>query len=197
MVPRKSDHSWIQWTAFPLRSQNWNHVRLSDLRDASLVGGMGPMPPHPVHEITPPAVYGLPHSQGSAASPLTLAIRVWHSPMVSSWWSGGIQGGIRIGSSPEIEDKRASDANRRAWSQTGAIFLGILELLAGLMALAFFVARRDEQMSRNTSGSGPPTKPGVSGRWHRRRPVGSRMNAGDHATGIRLRPPSWPSVRPS
>ncbi len=113
--------------------------------DGKLLGGMGSMPPHPVHYVTPIAVYGLPQPRNSEANALLLAIRVWHSPVVASWWSGGIQGGIRIGSSAAVEDRRASEIYRRAWSQTGAIFLGILELLAGLTALAFFLARRNEQ----------------------------------------------------
>jgi len=110
-----------------------------------LIGGVGAMPPYPVATTGAPQVYGLPVLNPSQPSTLTLAIRVWHWPLWAEYVRGGPNPGLRIGNPALMQKVLAERVMQRAWSSVDTILLAILDLLAGLTALALFAFRRQQR----------------------------------------------------
>lgn len=76
---------------------------------------------------------------------MTLAIRVWHWPEWAAYAAGGLAGGLRIGDSQLMEERLATRVREVAWDEVADIFMAILETLAALAAMAFFVFRPQER----------------------------------------------------
>ncbi len=112
--------------------------------DGQLIGTSGEMPPHPVAHETQQQVYRLPAAATAEAHTVLIAIRVWQWPHWASTYSGGLNEGARIGSTGLIDQFSEFMTYRSAWRQVSTILLTMLELLAGLTALALFSMRRKE-----------------------------------------------------
>jgi len=57
----------------------------------------------------------------------------------------GLDGGSIIGESSKIERAGALNNQHRAWQFEGATFIGMLEILAGLVSLVLFMLRPKEK----------------------------------------------------
>jgi hypothetical protein len=114
--------------------------------DGRLIGGFGGMPPHPypITQFVPAAAYRLPSPPAAHARTLVIAIRVWDWPGWESKLGAGISEGVRIGASALIQNSVSTSCNTQSLNQASNVFLAILEILAGLAALAFFVLHPTE-----------------------------------------------------
>jgi len=119
--------------------------------DGQLIGTYGKMPPHPVpywgggwfRTYPVPAGTG---TQGDSVRKVTIAIRVWHWPGWADNFGGGPSfGGALIGDSGEIHSRDYLSRAAHHWSLAATAILALLETLAGLGALAFFLLRRTER----------------------------------------------------
>ncbi len=115
--------------------------------DGSLLGGEGGMPPHafPVSEFLPAVVYKLPAIVKNAPRTVTVAIRVWHSPLWESLIGGGLYEAPLIGQTELMERRKADRMDGLALSKASEAVLAALEALAGLAALGFFWVRPREK----------------------------------------------------
>jgi hypothetical protein len=93
---------------------------------------------------SPPTVCTLP-TQTPQAHAITLAVRVWHWPHWAMYYGGGITDGIRIGDAALIQQYNMRAVSARSWGAVSSIVLAILEGLAALASLAFFVLRPRER----------------------------------------------------
>ncbi len=111
------------------------------------VGGFGGMPPHGVAYRTPPAAYRLHLGQSAEPREVTIALRVWHWPGWSSYFGGGPrQGGSLAGQSVLIDQQLQSLRDASVLSSGASYSMGLLELIAGIMAfLLFFIRRRETE----------------------------------------------------
>ena len=119
------------------------HTSYQIFADGKLVGGQGGMPPHERVFTSAPAKYLLPtpiqrHS-------ILIAIRVWHPSSKSLEFSGGLQGGIRVGESHLIDDWSVSRSREQAPIGSNADYFTFLEALSGLFALSLFAFRPKER----------------------------------------------------
>lgn len=114
--------------------------------DGKLIGGFGGMPPHPypITQFLPLAVYRLPSAPVGHARSVVIAVRVWDWPAWESKLGAGITKGVRIGETPLVQNSIATSRNTLSLNQASNVFLAILEILAGLAALAFFALRLAE-----------------------------------------------------
>lgn len=114
--------------------------------DGSLIGGFGGMPPspYPITQYAPLAAYRLPLPTQGHVRTLLIAIRVWNWSGWESLLGGGIYKGVRIGETPLVEESIAASRNAQSLNHASNVFLAILEILAGLAALAFFALHPTE-----------------------------------------------------
>ena len=107
------------------------------------------MPPHELLYGSIPKVYSLPLTTNQKRA-VSIAIRVWHAPIWSTYVSGGLDRGVRIGEKSQVEKTATLLNHDRAWQLEGYMSLAMLEILVGIAALALFVSGPERG---NTCGS--------------------------------------------
>jgi hypothetical protein len=114
--------------------------------DGQLLGGVGAMPPekHPVGQFRVWAVYHLPPTTSHTRT-VVLAFRVWHSHIWQDFIGGEINDGLRLGSTPLIEQRKATERIRFLWSNGAAFCLALIAFLAACAALGFWRKYRSEK----------------------------------------------------
>ena len=113
--------------------------------DGIYLGGLGDMPPHEHAYTSVRRVYELPQPTSSGARTLLIAIRIWHWPRWAKFNGGGLAGSLRIGGTRQIRSRTLLRNHESAWFSLSHVFLGILDVLAGLAAVSFFVFRPRER----------------------------------------------------
>jgi hypothetical protein len=121
------------------------HINYQVFVDGKLVGGQGPMPPHPRPTGTVVAVLPMPAAASSQAHTVVIAIRAWQFPIWGPVYLHGLQPGILIGDSRMIQQTALLNTRELSWNSVSAIFLTLLQILAGLAALALFKVRIRER----------------------------------------------------
>lgn len=106
----------------------------------------GKMPPHPGTFRARPIVVDLPFS-GPRPNPqtLTVALRVWHSPLWVRYRHGGLQGIAEVGRSDLVHSRYDREEDAHLWQYSDEIDLGVLEMLAAAVAFVLFSTRRSER----------------------------------------------------
>jgi hypothetical protein len=112
--------------------------------DGVEVGGLGGMPPNAKASEIIPQLFALPRT-GPAAQTITIAIRVWMSPVYSSFYGGGPAGPALIGDVALLAQRAHGAVYQKAWFQVSTILVAAFDLLAGLAGLAFFYFRPRER----------------------------------------------------
>lgn len=113
--------------------------------DGQMIGEFGGMPPHPRAYPSIPQTFRIPASVSAHAHAALIAIRVWHWPVWSLYYSGGLQGGIYAGRADLIDRYSALRADHTEQRSFSVILFAVLMALAGLTALALFAFRPREQ----------------------------------------------------
>ncbi len=106
------------------------------------IGTFGEMPPNAVPYYPKAAFFDI---AGPLPDDLSIAIRVWHSPLLSSYYGGGPRNGDGLLGSAELVRRYHQLAlYRTVWSVNNDVLLGTLYLLATLAALILFGLRATE-----------------------------------------------------
>ena len=121
------------------------HINYQVFIDGKLIGGQGSMPPHPRPTATVVGVLPVPGAASSQARTVVIAIRAWRFPVWSSVYRYGLEPGILIGDSRPIQKAALLNTLDHSWNSVSTIFLTLLEILAGLAALALFKVRSRER----------------------------------------------------
>jgi hypothetical protein len=115
--------------------------------DGQIIGTYGKMRP-PVYFYEGGGrfqVYPLPAGK-HAEEKVEIALRVWHDPLIATYFGGGPQyGGGLIGDSQLVGRRKTLDTAALHWYWTSDQTLALLETLAGLGSLALFALRRKER----------------------------------------------------
>lgn len=109
------------------------------------VGGQGSMPPKARPDLIPNAWYTLPEPGAGQDRVITLALRLWHWPHWAGYVGGGFRGQIRIGESSAISEWASLQDGRLRWTTTSDTLFVVLNVLAGISALALFAFSFDER----------------------------------------------------
>ena len=114
--------------------------------NGQLLGGVGAIPPrkHPVGQFRVWAVYHLPPTNSNTRT-VVLAFRVWHSPVWQDLIGGEINDGLRLGATPIIEQRKATERIRFLWSNCAAFCLALIAFLAACAALGFWRKHPNEK----------------------------------------------------
>ena len=113
--------------------------------DGKLEGGQGAMPPHGRPVRTAAAVFPLSGGGNARARTAVIAIRAWRYPIWSLLYETGIEKGMLAGDSKLIEQTSLLNTLKLSWNSVSNIFMTLLEILAGMAALALLKARSKEQ----------------------------------------------------
>jgi hypothetical protein len=121
------------------------HINYQVFVDGKLVGGQGAItpPPRPLH--TAVAVFPLSEGAFSHAHTATIAIRAWRYPLWSQVYKYGLEPGMLAGDTRLIQQTLLLNTRELSWNSVSTIFLTLLEVLAGLAALALFKVRSHER----------------------------------------------------
>ncbi len=111
-----------------------------------LIGTYGKMPPHAVaYNGGDYSVYALPRATGTSQT-IEIAIRVWHWPNWAKYRGGGpTTGGGLIGQSKMVAGWSTALLQSNMWNHSSPMILALLQILAGIAALALFLLRRSER----------------------------------------------------
>jgi len=114
--------------------------------NGQLLGGVGAMPPshHPIGQFRVWAVYHLPQTTSHTRT-VVLAFRVWHSHLWQDFIGGEINDGLRLGATPLIEQRKATERVRFLWSNGAVYCLALIAFLAACAALGFWRKHRSEK----------------------------------------------------
>jgi hypothetical protein len=121
------------------------HINYQVFVDGKLVGGQGAMPPPPRPLHTTVAVFPLSEGGISQAHIATIAIRAWRYPLWSQVYQYGLEPGVLVGDTRLIQQASLLNTRELSWNSVSTIFLTLLEILAGLAALALFTVRSHEK----------------------------------------------------
>ncbi len=124
------------------------HIRTSYQLYANgfLIGTYGKMPPTAAaYNSDGYNLYKLPRAEKTART-VKIAIRIWHWSGWSMYRGGGpVTGGGLIGPSEMVEAWAADKLHAELWDLSSSMILALLQMLAGIAALALFLLRRSEK----------------------------------------------------
>ena len=120
------------------------HLNYQVFVDGRLVGTMGVMPPHPRAMQSVVAVFPV-SAVSMRAHTVTLAIRAWRYPVWNAFYLSGLEPGMLMGDSRLIQQTWLLHTRDLFWQSASNIFLTLLEILAGIAALALFWVRGHEK----------------------------------------------------
>ena len=113
--------------------------------DGQLLGGYGHMPPSTLIQLSRTQVFDLPRAGGGHPRTIHIAIRVWHSPIWSSYAPGGTQiPGNLAGDSVLIHRQFAILKAAYSSQESSHFAYSIVVWLFGLFALALFLLRTSD-----------------------------------------------------
>lgn len=121
------------------------HINYQVFADGRLIGGVGPMPPHPRAVRTGVAVYDITATTSSQMGTVVVAIRAWRYPVWSSVYLSGLEPGMLVGDTKLLQQASLLNTRELSWNSVSTIFYTMLEILAGLAALALFKVRSLEK----------------------------------------------------
>ncbi|HEY0785500.1 MAG TPA: hypothetical protein VGD62_06485, partial [Acidobacteriaceae bacterium] len=105
----------------------------------------GKLPPNPGTYRSRPVVIDLPSAPRPEREELTIALRIWHSPLWSRYRHGGLQGSAEVGRSDLLHEQFDRQEQAYLWQYSDDFDLGALDLLAFAVALALFLTRQSER----------------------------------------------------
>lgn len=105
----------------------------------------GKLPPNPGTYRSRPVVLDLPSGLRTEPQKLTVALRIWHSPLWSRYRHGGLQGSAEIGRSDLLHEQFDRQEQAYLWQFSDDFDLGALDLLAFAVAAALFLTRQSER----------------------------------------------------
>jgi len=116
--------------------------------DGKLIGGFGKMPPNAAFYGGGGyyQVYALPTAPpgNHAERRIKIALRVWLDPSQIVYGSGPDAGGGLVGDTEQLLQRRNYEITYAQWRGAGTYTVALLQTLAGLGALIFFLLRRKE-----------------------------------------------------
>lgn len=110
--------------------------------DGRLIGQFGRMPPHPEIETEPPQIFSLPDDALARGKPITLAIRVWYSPVWDAHDGGGLSAAPRLGDATIVADWRDYQMKTIFWTSLATSLHLPFELFGVFAGLALFLFSR-------------------------------------------------------